>query len=356
VPAFLVVALGVALALHMSPSGAGSTVNPAPASTVGAVDGVAITVADMDRSVAFYSTVLFFEKVSDVQTSGPSIDRLLGAAGARVRVVTMRLGAEKIELIEYLGQNGRAMPADTRRDDRALESLAIVVNDMDQAYLWLRRHHVEQTSPEPQRVPDWNPNAGGTRAFFFKDPDGHALEILQFPVGKGDARWQRPSERIFLGIDHTAIVVGDTEKSLKWYRDTLGLRIAGGSESSGPEQERLSSVPGAPLRITTLRAAEGPAIELVEYLAPRDGRPYPRDTMGEDLVRWHTLLVTADVDAVAAKLGAASGLTTRPTLVSTADTLLGFRRGITTEDPDGHAIQLRAREGAPAKRPPESMK
>jgi catechol 2,3-dioxygenase-like lactoylglutathione lyase family enzyme len=343
-PALLVALLGVALALHMSPSGAGSTVNPAPTSPVSAVGGVAITVADMDRSVAFYSTVLFFEKISDVQTSGASTDRLLGVPTARVRVVTMRLGAERIELIEYLDRTGRPVPADARSNDRSFPHIAIVVNDMDQAYLWLRRHHVEQISPEPQRLPDRNPNTGGIREFSFKDPDGHALEILQFPAGKGDARWQRPSDRVFLGIDHTAIIVADTEKSLELYRDTLGLRIDGGGESYGPEEERLNNVPGARLRITTLRAAEGPAIELVEYLAPRDGRPYPRDTMGEDLVRWHTLLVTTDAVAVAAKLGAASGVAAGPTLVSAADTPLGFRRGIRIEDPDGHGIELRARE------------
>jgi len=343
-PALLVVALGVALALHMSPSGAGSAFNPAQTSPVSAVGGVVIPVADMDRSVAFYSTVLFFERISDVQTSGSSVDGLLGVTGARVRVVTMRLGAERIELVEYLGRNGRPVPADARNNGRSFQHIAIVVNDIDQAYLWLRRHRVEQTSPEPQRLPDWNPNTGGIRAFSFKDPDGHALEILQFPDGKGDARWQRPSDRVFLGIDHTAIVVGDTEKSLKLYRDTLGLRIAGGIESYGPEQERLSKVPGARLRITTLRAAEGPAIELLEYLAPRDGRPYPRDTMGQDLVRWHTLLVTSDADAAAARLGAPSAVAAGPTLVSTADTPLGFRRGIRVEDPDGHGIQLRTRE------------
>jgi catechol 2,3-dioxygenase-like lactoylglutathione lyase family enzyme len=342
-PALLVTLLGVALALHMSPSGAGSTVNPAPTSPVSAVGGVAIPVADMDRSVAFYSTVLFFDTVSDVQTSGPSIDRLLGVTGARVRVVTMRLGAERIELVEYLGRNGRPVPDDARSNDRSFQHIAIVVNDMDQAYLWLRRHRVEQTSPEPQRLPDWNPNTGGIRAFGFKDPDGHALEILQFPAGKGDARWQRPSDRVFLGIDHTAIVVSDTEKSLKLYRDTLGLRIAGGSESSGPEQERLSSVPGARLRITTLRATEGPAIELLEYLAPRDGRPYPRDARGEDLVRWHTLLVITDADAAAIKLAAASEMSDRPAIISIFDAAPSFRRAIALHDLDGHALQLRAR-------------
>ena len=97
---------------------------------------------------------------------------------------------------------------------------------MDQAYLWLRRHHVPHVSPEPQRLPDWNRNAAGIRAFYFKDPDDHVLEILQFPPDKGDPRWQRPSDMVFLGIDHTAIVVADTDRSVAFYRDVLGLRVA----------------------------------------------------------------------------------------------------------------------------------
>ena len=32
---------------------------------------------------------------------------------------------------------------------------------------------------------------------------------------------------MFLGIDHTAIVVDDTDASLRFYRDTLGLTVAG---------------------------------------------------------------------------------------------------------------------------------
>jgi hypothetical protein len=87
-----------------------------------------------------------------------------------------------------------------------------------------------------------------------------AAEILQLPPGKGDARWQRPSDSVFLGIDHTAIVVENPEWSLRFYRDTLGLGVVGGSEKHGPEQERLNDGPGARLRITTLRATEGPGI------------------------------------------------------------------------------------------------
>ena len=337
-PAFLVVALGVALTLYMAPSRAGSTVDPAIARAVG---GVAITVEDMDRAVDFYSTVLFFEKMSDVQAGGREIERLLGVPGARVRVVTMRLGAERIELVEYLGRKGRSMPADANSNGHWVQHIAIIVNDMDQAHLWLRRHNVVEISPEPPRLADWSPNAGGIRAFFFEDPDGHTLEILQFPAGKGDARWQRPSDRVFLGIDHTAIVVGDIEASLRFYRDTLGLRIVGEGENHGSEPERLSNVLGGRLRITTLRAAQGPAIELLENPAPLDGRPYPPDARANDPVGWCTLLLTSDAEAAAQSLAAPSSTNGRPRVVSMPGALLGFQRGFEARDPDGHAVQLR---------------
>ena len=73
---------------------------------------------------------------------------------------------------------------------------------------------------------------------------------------------------LFLGIDHTAIVVDDTDASLAFYRDGLGMRRRGRERELGPEQERLNNVFGARLRITALRAAAGPGIELLEYLAP----------------------------------------------------------------------------------------
>ena len=98
----------------------------------------------------------------------------------------------------------------------------------------------------------------------------HPLEILQFPTGKGDPRWHAASGRLFLGIDHTAIVVGDTDRSLAFYRDLLGLRVVGESTNYGSEQERLNNVFGARLHITGLRAAAGPGVEFLE-LGKREG-------------------------------------------------------------------------------------
>jgi catechol 2,3-dioxygenase-like lactoylglutathione lyase family enzyme len=332
-------AVWLAAGWRMPPTGAQG---PAPAAVRG-VEAVAITVADMERAVDFYGRVLFFEPVRDVETGGEGWERLHGVFGARVRVVRMRLGREEIELQQYLAPRGRAVPADSRSQDRWFQHVAIVVSDMEQAYLWLRRHRVEHASPGPQRLPDWNPAAGGIQAFYFKDPDGHVLELIQFPAGKGDARWHVPADRVFLGIDHTAIVVSDTEASLRLYRDALGLRVAGESENWGPEQERLNNVFGARLRITALRGASGPALELLDYLTPRDGRPLPPDARANDLLAWQTILAVADAAGVAGALRARGVAFVSPAVLPAPDPALGFRQGLVVRDPDGHLLQLRAR-------------
>jgi catechol 2,3-dioxygenase-like lactoylglutathione lyase family enzyme len=299
-----------------------------------------MTVADMDRSVEFYSRVLSFEKVSDIEVAGTEYEHLQGVFGLRTRVVRMRLGEEFIELTEYLAPRGRPYPADSRSHDRWFQHIAIIVSDMDRAYAWLRRHKVPHLSSGPQRLPDWNKNAAGIQAFYFADPDGHPLEILQFPAGKGDPKWHRASDRLFLGIDHTAIVVSDTEASLQFYRDLLGLQVAGESENYGTEQEHLNNVFGARLRITTLRATSGPGIEFLEYLSPTDGRPRPPDTRPNDLVHRQTRLVTRDAGTVARGLSAGRHPLVSAGVVDLPERKLGFGKGLLVRDPDGHVMQL----------------
>jgi catechol 2,3-dioxygenase-like lactoylglutathione lyase family enzyme len=320
---------------------------------VTAVASVGLTVADLDRAVAFYTGVLAFEKVADGEASGREFELLTGVFGARARLAVLRLGDELIELTEFVAPRGRPMPADVRANDRVFQHVAIIVRDIDEAYARLRRHGVAHASTGPQRLPLWNPAAGGIAAHYFRDPDGHFLEVLQFPPGKGSPKWQH-RHRLFLGLDHTAIVVADTERSLGLYRDAFGLMVAGESENHDIEQERLNNVFGARLRITTLRADRGPGIELLEYLAPRDGRPAPADLRANDIAHWQTTLVTPDpervltlarsrrLDLVSPRAVPAERLDLRAgggrTLVSGAAMLV--------RDPDGHGLRLVAPAGA----------
>ncbi len=299
-----------------------------------------MTVSDMDRSVNFYSRILTFEKLSDTELAGDEVERFFGVFGARVRIVRMKLGDESIELVQFLTPRGRPIPVDSRSNDLWFQHIAIIVSDMDRAYQILRQNKVEYASSGPQRLPDWNKNAGGIKAFYFKDPDEHPLEILQFPEDKGNPKWHRPSDRLFLGIDHTAIAVSDTEASLRFYHDLLGLRVAGESENYGTEQERLNNVFGARLRITALRAPAGPGIELLEYLSPRDGRPYPDDERANDLVHRQTQLDTENPNEIISSLRDAKARFISSATISLEKAAAGFSRGFMVRDPDGHALGI----------------
>jgi catechol 2,3-dioxygenase-like lactoylglutathione lyase family enzyme len=307
---------------------------------VRAVAMIGFTVSDMERSLEFYTSVLDFEKVSDDEVLGPAYEQLNGVFGARLRVVRLRLGDEYLQLTEYLAPKGRPIPLDSRSNDRWFQHVAIIVSDMDRAYERLRRFKVQHASTAPQLLPPTIPQAAGIRAFYFKDPDGHPLEVLRFPPDKGDPKWHRPGDRLFLGIDHTAIVVRNTRASIAFYRDVLGFRVAGESLNFGTEQEHLNNVQGARLQITGLRAARGPGIEFLEYLAPTDGRAYPSDAHPNDVVHWQTTLLVPDAEAAAAvvRRGRFRLLSQAP--VELPDAALGFREGILVRDPDGHVVQL----------------
>src|SRR4249920_1346072 len=119
------------------------------------------------------------------------------------------------------------------------------------------------------------------------EPPGDGVSSpLPSPLGgAGKFAPRPPNGKLFLGIDHTAIVVDDTAQSLKFYRDLLGLKLTGESMNHGTEQEHLNNVAGARLRISGLRGQNGPGIEFLDYLAPKDGRPAPKESRANDL--WH---------------------------------------------------------------------
>jgi catechol 2,3-dioxygenase-like lactoylglutathione lyase family enzyme len=332
----LFAACALALALGWVDLRAG--VDRPPASVrVEAVASVGMTVSDMARAVRFYTEVLPFEREYDVELSGRQWEQLHGVFGARVRVVGLRLGEEWLELTEYLAPRGRPYPADTRGNDRWFQHVAIIVSDMAKAYARLREHGVAHASTGPQRLPDWNPGAGGIEAFYFRDPDGHFLEILAFPPGKGSERWHR-KDALFLGLDHTAITVGDTDASLAFYRDTLGLRVVGEGENYGVEQEHLNNVFGVRLRITTLRAPTGTGVELLEYRAPRDGRPAPIDLKANDLAHWQITAVARDTARLLLPSRAFGLVSPDVTAIDAPE--LGFAAGLLVRDADGHAVRV----------------
>ena len=261
---------------------------------INAVESMGMIVANLDRSIDFYTTILSFQKVSDRQVSGGEIDKLYGLSDVQLRIAQLQLGEQLLELTEFITPKGRVIPVDSRSNDRWFQHIAIVVREMEPAYQHLQDHRVSQISPSPQTLPAWNPVAGGIQAFYFKDPDGHNLELIYFPAGKGDPKWHNSTAPVFLGIDHTAIVVANTAISRAFYCDLLGMKLHQESENYGSEQEQLSGISNAKVKISSLKTTAGLGIELLEYLEPTSGRSIPSDSRLNDIWSYQTTITIKD--------------------------------------------------------------
>jgi len=129
------------------------------------IRAIGLTVTSCDRSLNFYTQALLFELVSDITVEGKDYSDLEDITGAKIRVVTLRLGDEFIKLMEYLNVKGQPIPSDSQSNDLWFQHLAIVVNDMDRAYAHLRSFPIEAISDAPQTIPPENKASGSVRAF-----------------------------------------------------------------------------------------------------------------------------------------------------------------------------------------------
>lgn len=288
---------------------------PAHQHAVARVARVQRNVADLARAVAFHVEALGFVVTDEYRLDDPAWAASLDLPGARATAVLLRLGAQALELRAF-EPCGRAYPAGSQSSDAWFQHLAIVVTDMDAAYARLGGYACTPISRSgPQTLP---PNTGAVKAFKFRDPDGHPLELIHFPPGVGDPAWQQTSG-LFLGIDHSAIAASDAAASTDFYTRELGFKLAARSLNSGPEQARLDAAPDVLVDVLALQpTCTGPMhIELLAYRQPR-GRAYPADSRANDILADCLVLERTGANVTAAGRGAVTML----------------------RDPDGHRLLL----------------
>ncbi|MFU8860310.1 MAG: VOC family protein [Cyclonatronaceae bacterium] len=303
------------------------------------VESVTITVSGIDEMMPFYTEILPFRESERFTLDSKTAAALFGSVmnSTAVNLVKLELGSEQIYLQEFAGREGRSIPPDSKSNDLWFQHIAIVVSDMEEAYAGLRDQKVTHVSTFPQTLPETIPAAAGIKAFYFRDPDGHNLELIWFPEDKGNPRWQEGSYELYLGIDHTAIAVSNTDHQKEFYAGLLGLDVMGSSENFGTEQEHLNQVFGARLDITGLGAENGIGVEFLEYITPPDGRPYPEPSHPSDLWHWHTTIVVDDLERVyQSALGKYEIISTQ--IVNLESSPLPYRLGFMLRDADGHAV------------------
>ena len=274
-----------------------------------------VTTRDPARLADFYRQAFGCRVLNQQRRSGSAFETLMGVKGGADSTVLM-LGDEIIELLAF-DEAGMPYPPESTSNDPIFQHFAIVVDSMPEAYVRLSaiKGWTPISNGGPQQLPQ---TSGGVIAFKFRDPDGHPLELLQFPNRANPSHWPAgAAQGPFLGIDHSAITVRDTNASLTFYAD-LGFAPASRSLNKGPEQQRLDGLGGPVVDVLALTAPHPtPHLELLGYrnVALGSGRQ------------------------VSANDVAASRLT-----LECADKVMGPSRTIMRTDPDGHHLIIEVRE------------
>ena len=138
-------------------------------------------------------------------------------------------------------------------------------------------------------------------------------------------------------LHHTGLTVSDLERSLRFWRDAMGMEVLFQQEKVGGYLEEITGEPGAHVLMAHLAfAGDGPRIELFEYLAPHGGQHRQRPA---DCGFAHVCVACDDIDERLERLIAAGGTAfSAPVIIDTGVNRGG--RGLYLRDPDGHVVEL----------------
>lgn len=276
---------------------------------------ISLTVRNLAAAEQFYTDALGFGRAEPAHAADPAVTMLLGARA--IHTTLMRRGKQFLDLAVF-DPPGANYPSGSHSNDMWFQHCALVTADIDAAYARLNRFpHSPISRNGPQALPD------GSIAFKFRDPEGHPLELIQ--LAKPDAVTQE-------GIDHSAIVVADAERSIAFYTDVLTMGVRARQVNQGPARDDMDALSGTEVDIVGLAPVHpSPHVELLGYRHPRG--------------RAAVVMRQADI--------AASGMAfSVDHLADDLDhvVLRDGTRAASMHDPDGHALVLleAARPGTPS--------
>ena len=261
--------------------------------------GFELTVADLSAAERFYTGL---PGVSVVRQgwAEPAMAALLGAKS--IEEIALRRGGQSI-VLQHFTPAGAPYPDERRSCDQAFQHLALPVTDAVSAAAELMATPISRNGA--QVLPA---SSGGATAYKFRDPEGHPLELIEF------------SDRHESGVDHSAIVSADVERSIAFYRDTLGLVVAARQTNRGPAQDRLDGLEGTVVEVVALQpATPTPHIELLAYQSPAIVPAQPHEARDIAATR---LVLTVD------------------RLAQPGVQLADGSRAALIRDPDGHLLVL----------------
>jgi catechol 2,3-dioxygenase-like lactoylglutathione lyase family enzyme len=146
--------------------------------TVVGAHHTSFTVADLERSLAFFRDVLGLEVVFTREVRDDYLGRIVGLPGSVVKAALLRIPGttHHLELFQYLSPPGHAH--EPRPCDPGSTHLALLTDDLPALYRDLRAKGAAFVS-EPVPITA-GPNRGGY-GVYLKDPNGILIELFQPP-------------------------------------------------------------------------------------------------------------------------------------------------------------------------------
>ena len=146
-----------------------------------ATDHTGFTVANRERSLAFWQDVLGFELSHRAHHTGDLVSEVTGVPGAEISLAVLKGYGHKIELLEYHAPSDRKH-VDLQPCDVGSVHIALTVDNLD-AVLSAIAASGWRAAGKPPTLKT-GPNAG-KRVVYVRDPDGITIEFMQPPPDKG---------------------------------------------------------------------------------------------------------------------------------------------------------------------------
>ncbi|HEX3621710.1 MAG TPA: VOC family protein [Acidimicrobiales bacterium] len=151
---------------------------PAP-STFAGLHHVGVTVADLDRAVAFWERLSGATARDRAVLRGPQLGTMVGYPGVHIEACWVDLpGGLALELLRYLDRDD--VPYDPGTAHPGNVHVCLQVSDMDVAHAHAVACGARPVSEQPIVVAA-GPRAGA-RLAYLRDPDGVTIELVQEPV------------------------------------------------------------------------------------------------------------------------------------------------------------------------------
>jgi catechol 2,3-dioxygenase-like lactoylglutathione lyase family enzyme len=226
---------------------------------VSAIVAFRLTTAEPERLAGFYEELGFAvgapEAIPDEEIAALGLTQV----GTRL---PLYIGEQRVDLDSF-DQRGRPYPTEATSADLCFQHFALVTDDAGSTWARATAAGALAISREgPVMLPA---SAGGVTAVKFRDPEGHPLELLQFPPDNNSG-WRGSG---LLGIDHSAISVSDVRASRHFY-EALGLSARRPMLNNGPTQEALDGLSHVVVDVVPMTPRrDTPHLELLAYRTPR---------------------------------------------------------------------------------------